>query len=82
MEKRDLAKEKVNEFLVNKFNASEMDLSELNDDSILSDLGIDSLDVVELELDFEEQLNVSISESVIIKTYGELVSLYEDNMPE
>ena len=82
MEKRDLAKEKVNEFLVNKFDASEKDLSELEDDSILSDLGIDSLDVVELELDFEQQLNVVISESVIIKTYGELVSLYEDNMPE
>lgn len=80
MTKREEAKQRVNEFLIEKFNAIQKDLIDLTDDSILMDMGIDSLDVVELEMEFERELDVRIDEAECVKTYGELISLYEDNM--
>lgn len=81
MSKREEAILKVNKIILENFDKIDPnDLISAEDDTLLSDLGLDSIDACELEMEFEKELKVSINEASYIKTYGELVSMYEDNL--
>ena len=57
----------------------EKDVSEITMDSKFQDLGIDSLDMVELICDLEEKCDVDFGEPEGLKTVGELVE-YIDSL--
>lgn len=80
MEKRKLAKQRVDELLRIKFNLTQEELDSFDSDSLLQDMGVDSIDVVELEMEFEKDLDCTIDESNCVKTYGQLITLYEENI--
>jgi len=52
--------EKVKKILIEKLSVNEDDIKE--DSSLVDDLGVDSLDLVELLMKFEEEFKVEISE--------------------
>ncbi|MGV3278465.1 acyl carrier protein [Rickettsiales bacterium LUAb2] len=61
----------------------DIDVSSINDNSkMVEDLKIDSLDFVEIVMDLEEELKVSIPESEIenLKTFGEIVAYIEKQL--
>ena len=66
--------EKVAEVLA---EYKDIDVSEVKPDSSFADLQVDSLDTVELVMDLEDQLGVSIELNESIKTVGDLVKLIE-----
>lgn len=71
--------EKICEILAEKFDA---DASEMTmDTSIKDDLKADSLDVVELMMDLEEQFGVTIAdeEAAKMSTIGDIVNYIEEN---
>lgn len=81
MSKREEAIVEVNRIILDTFDKIDPnDLISAEDDTLLSDLGLDSIDACELEMEFERVLDVNINEAAYIKTYGELVSMYEDNL--
>lgn len=81
MTKRERAIQEVNKILLDKFDfIEEGDLPSIEDHSLLADIGIDSINVWELEMEFEHQLNCTINESSTVRTYGELVDMYENNL--
>lgn len=51
------------------------------DKEVVKDLGADSLDVVEMLMNLEEECGITISEddAVNIKTVGDIISLIEKN---
>ncbi len=58
----------------------DMDASELTDDkSFLDDLDMDSLDMVEMTVELEQELDVSFEQEQLaeVKTIGDLVKLIE-----
>ena len=57
----------------------EKDVSEITMDSKFQDLGIDSLDMVELICDLEEKCDVDFGEPEGLKTVGQLVE-YIDSL--
>lgn len=60
-----------------------IDIDGVKDDSELTeDLGLDSLDTVELIMTIEEEFGIEIPDeaSVKITTYGQLVNYIEDNL--
>ncbi|MCD8203620.1 MAG: acyl carrier protein [Coprobacillus sp.] len=54
-----------------------VDISSINDNSVLSDLGLDSLDLVEVMMEIEAELNVEFSneEILAIKTIKDVKAL-------
>ena len=71
---------KVKEILAKQLSC---DASKINKDTnIATDLGADSLDLVEILMSLEEEFNISIPDEAIptIKTVGELVSYIEKNI--
>ena len=69
--------EKITSLLVEKL---ECDASKITNDTILTDLGIDSLDITELVMDLEEAFNVEIELSENIKTIADLANAIEEKI--
>lgn len=67
--------EKIKELIAKQLNKP---VSEITDEKeVVKDLGADSLDVVEMLLNFEEEFDISVpeSEAVKIKTVGDIIKL-------
>jgi acyl carrier protein len=71
---------RVKERLMNRLNVTEDKLS--NDAHIVRDLGADSLDTVELAMDFEEEFSVQIPDEDVEKlsTVGSAIKYFEDKL--
>lgn len=72
-------KEKVTAIIVDKLG---VDASEVNEGaSFTNDLGADSLDTVELIMEFEKEFNIAIPDDQAenIATVGEAIKYIEDN---
>ena len=70
--------EKVKDIIVNKLGVSE---EEVRDDaSFIEDLGADSLDIVELIMDLEEEFGIEIpdEDAEQIRTVGEAIKYIEE----
>ena len=72
-------KAKVIAIIVDKLNVEESEVS--NDASFTNDLGADSLDTVELIMEFEKQFNISIPDDKAegIQTVGDAIAYIENN---
>ena len=57
---------------------TERDVSEITADSKFRDLGIDSLDTVELLMNLEDKLGMEIELDRKVETVGELVAFIEE----
>lgn len=71
--------EKICELLADKFDADASTMT--METSIKEDLNADSLDVVELMMDLEENFGIAISDEEAMKmsTIGDIVKYIEDN---
>ena len=69
--------EKVKEIIADKLNVSLTDIT--REASFTNDLGSDSLDTVELIMEFEKEFNIKIADEVAetIKTVGEAIDTIE-----
>lgn len=57
----------------------ECEVSEIKMESTFHDLGIDSLDTVDLLMELEVKLNISIELTEKVETVGDLVTFIEKN---
>ncbi len=57
----------------------DIDVEEISMDSSFESLKIDSLDMVEIVMDIEEEFDVSIEEAENLKTVSDLVQFIETN---
>ena len=69
---------------VKEIIASQLDIEEDKitlESSLTEDLGVDSLDVVDLVMSFEDEFEVEIPDDSIesVKTVGDIVKFIEDN---
>ena len=73
-------KAKVIAIIVDKLNVEESELT--NEASFTNDLGADSLDTVELIMEFEKQFNISIPDDKAegIQTVGDAIAYIEANV--
>ncbi len=71
--------EKICELLADKFDADASSMT--METSIKDDLNADSLDVVELMMDIEEQFGITISdeEAMKLSTIGDIVKYIDDH---
>ena len=71
--------EQVKELIAKQLNKSVDEITE--DKEVVKDLGADSLDVVEMLMNLEEECGITISEedAVNIKTVGDIITLIEKN---
>lgn len=67
--------EAIQELIADKM---EMDAEEITMDSTFKDLGIDSLDMVEMVMELEDKLDKEIELADKIETVGELVRYIEE----
>lgn len=74
--------EKVSKIIVDKLGVDESEVT--NEASFINDLGADSLDTVELIMEFEKEFNVSIPDEQAenIQTVGDAVTFLEKNVQE
>ncbi len=72
--------DKIKKILADTLDVSEDEISA--DTNIATDLGADSLDVVEILMSIEDEFEIEIPDSEIenIRTVGELVEFIETNM--
>lgn len=72
--------DKIKKILADTLDVNEEELSA--DTNIATDLGADSLDVVEILMSIEDEFDIEIPDSEIenIRTIGELVEYIETNM--
>ncbi len=72
--------DKIKQILADTLDVAEDELSA--DTNIATDLGADSLDVVEILMSIEDEFDIEIPDSEIenIRTIGELVEYIETNM--
>ena len=72
-------KAQVISIIVDKLNVEESAVS--NEASFTNDLGADSLDTVELIMEFEKQFNISIPDDKAegIQTVGDAIAYIENN---
>ena len=70
--------EKVNEFLVEDLEIEESKISE--DARLKEDLGIDSLDTVEMLMDLEDKIGFEVELDQKVETVGELAAFIESKM--
>ena len=72
--------EKVTELLVSKLNIANYKIKA--DSTVIEDLGADSLDTVELILDFEKEFKVSIPDDQTenIQTVGDAIKYIEEHI--
>ena len=73
-------KSKVISIIVDKLGVEESEVT--NEASFTNDLGADSLDTVELIMEFEKQFNISIPDDKAegIQTVGDAVAYIESNV--
>ena len=57
----------------------DIDVDDITMDSTFESLKIDSLDMVEIVMDIEEEFDVSIEEAENLKSVADLVKFIEDN---
>ncbi len=71
--------ERVKAIIVDKLGVNEADVTE---DATFTDLGADSLDTVELVMEFEKEFNIAIPDDVAekIQTVGEAIKYLEENL--
>lgn len=71
--------DKVKSIIVDKLGVEESEVT--NDASFTNDLGADSLDTVELIMEFEKEFNISIPDDQAenISTVGQAVEYLEQN---
>ena len=71
--------EKVTSIIVDKLGVEESEVT--NDASFTNDLGADSLDTVELIMEFEKQFNISIPDDKAegIQTVGDAIDYITEN---
>jgi acyl carrier protein len=72
-------KSKVVSIIVDKLGVEESEVS--NEASFTNDLGADSLDTVELIMEFEKEFNIAIPDDQAenIQTVGDAISYIEEN---
>ncbi|QAT49355.1 acyl carrier protein [Caproiciproducens sp. NJN-50] len=58
----------------------EIDVSAVKPESTLEELGLDSLDTVDLIMQFEDEFDVSLEMDEKLKTVGDIVKLIEEKM--
>lgn len=70
---------KVKEILCDKLDVSPDVLT--NEANIKEDLGGDSLDIVEIEMELENELNIEITDEKLsqVETVGDLIKLAEES---
>jgi acyl carrier protein len=68
--------EKICEIIAEKMD---IDASDISMDSTFESLKIDSLDMVEIVMDIEEEFDISIEEAENLKTVADLVNFIEEN---
>lgn len=70
---------KVKEIIVNKLGVDESEVT--NEASFTNDLGADSLDTVELIMEFEKEFNIGIpdDQAETIGTVGDAIKYIEEN---
>ena len=70
---------KVKEIIIDKLGLEESEVT--NEASFANDLGADSLDTVELIMEFEKEFNISIpdQDAEKISTVGEAIKYIQDN---
>ena len=68
--------EKICEIIAEKMD---IDASDISMDSTFENLKIDSLDMVEIVMDIEEEFDISIEEAENLKTVADLVNFIEEN---
>ena len=73
-------KSKVIAIIVDKLGVEESEVT--NEASFTNDLGADSLDTVELIMEFEKEFNIAIpdDQSENIQTVGDAISFIEENV--
>lgn len=59
---------------------NDCDVSEITPDSKFQDLGIDSLDTVEMLMKLEDEIGVEVELDQKVETVGELVAFIESKM--
>jgi len=71
---------KVKAIIVDKLGVDESEV--VNEASFTNDLGADSLDTVELIMEFEKEFNIAIPDEQAenIQTVGEAIKYIEENM--
>ena len=71
---------KIKEIIIDKLGIEESEITEAA--SFTNDLGADSLDTVELIMEFEKEFNVSIpdEDAEKIGTVGDAISYLKDNV--
>jgi acyl carrier protein len=76
MKTRDEIKKIVTNELINLLGADENEITE--DANLQNDLGMDSLDAVELIMNFEQEFNIAIPDSDVenIKTVKEIIDYF------
>ena len=67
---------------IRSYLASELDISEdeITRDTTFESLGVDSLDIVEMVMDLEQELGVELEIEEKIATVGELVDFVESKV--
>lgn len=68
--------EKIVEIIADKMD---IDASDIAMESSFENLKIDSLDMVEIVMDIEEEFDISIEEAENLKTVADLVNFIEEN---
>ncbi len=61
---------------------NDCDVSEITMESRFQDLGIDSLDTVEMLMNLEDKIGFEVELDQKVETVGELVAFIESKMPE
>ena len=71
---------KVTQIIVDKLGVEETEIN--NEASFTNDLGADSLDTVELIMEFEKEFNISIPDDQAenIATVGDAITYLQDNV--
>jgi acyl carrier protein len=68
---------RVKKIIVDKLGVEESEVN--NEASFTNDLGADSLDTVELIMEFEKEFNISIPDAETITTVGQAVAYLEEH---
>lgn len=68
--------EKIAEIIADKMD---MDVADITMDATFESLEIDSLDMVEIVMDIENEFDISIEEAENLKSVADLVNFIEDN---
>lgn len=70
--------EKIKELIAKQLNKPVAEITE--EKEVVKDLGADSLDVVEMLMNLEEEFDISVpeSEAVKIKTVGDIIKLINE----